>query len=65
MGTSVLAYICRHNEMGSLWTQILLQFLTDLFETLQMFSLRSEDMHLVLGLSAQYFLLTFPTLSTY
>ena len=24
-----------HNEMGSLWTQLLLQFLTDLFETLQ------------------------------
>ena len=31
----VLSYARRHNEMGSLWTQLLFQFLTDLFETLQ------------------------------
>ena len=44
----------RHNEMGSLWTQLLLQFLIDLFETLQVFLSWSEDVHLVLGLSSRY-----------
>ena len=48
-----------HNEMGSLWTHLLLQFLTDLFETLQLILSWSEDMHLILGLS-----LTFSTFST-
>ena len=31
--------------MGSLWTQLLLQLLTDLFETLQVFLSWSEDVH--------------------
>ena len=52
---SVLPSVCRHNEMGSLWTQLLLQFLTHLFETLQMFLSWSEAAHLVLGLSSRYF----------
>ena len=47
---SVCLSIHRHNEMGSLWMQLLLQFLTDLFETLHVFLSRSEDVHLVLGL---------------
>ena len=34
---SEISSVRRHNEMGSLWTQLLLQFLTDLFETLQVF----------------------------
>ena len=45
--------------MGSLSTQLLLQFLTDRFETLQVFLSRSEDVHLVLGLSSRYFVSTF------
>ena len=39
MGLSVR----RLNDMGSLWTQLLLQFLTNLFETLQVFLSLSED----------------------
>ena len=45
--------------MGSLWMQLLLQFLTDLFGTLQVFLSWSEDVHLVLGLSSHYYLSTF------
>ena len=33
--------------MGVLWAQLLLQFFTDLFETLQMFSSWCEDVHVV------------------
>ena len=35
----------------------LLQFFTDLFETLQMFVSWSKDVHLVLGLSSLYFII--------
>ena len=56
--------VCRHNEKGSLWMQLLLQFLTDLFETLQVFLSPSEDGHQVLGLSSCYFLSTFSTFMT-
>ena len=56
--------IRRYSEMDSLLTQLLLQFLTDLFETLQAFLSWSENLHLVLGLSYLYFLLTFSTFST-
>ena len=45
----------RHNEMGTLWTQLLLQFLTDLFETLPVFLSWSEDVHLVLELFLSIF----------
>ena len=61
---SEIPFVRRHNEKGSLWTQLLLQFLTDLFESLQVFLSWSEDVHLVwgLGLSSRYFFLsTFPT----
>ena len=34
--------------VGTLWAQLLLQFSTDCFETLQMFSAWNEDMHMVL-----------------
>ena len=37
MGLSVRPSARRHSEMGSLWMQLLLQFLTNLFETLQVF----------------------------
>ena len=50
--------VYRHNEIGSLWTQLLLVF-TDLFETLQVFLSWSEDVHLVLGLSSHYFFINF------
>ena len=53
---SVCPSIRRHNEMGSLWTQLLLQFLTVLFETLQAFLSWSKDVHLVLGLSCYFFI---------
>ena len=55
----------RYNELGSLWTQLFLQFLTDHFETLQVFLSWSEDVHVVFGLSSHYFLSTFPTFFTY
>ena len=45
--------------MGSLWTQLLLQFLTELFETLQAFLSWSEDVLLVLGLSSRYLFINF------
>ena len=45
--------------MGSLWTQLLLQFLTNLFETLQTFLSRSEDVHQVLGLFFFFFFFFF------
>ena len=35
--------------MGSLWMQLLLQFLTNIFETLQVFLSWSEDMHAFLA----------------
>ena len=63
MGLSVLPSeilsIRRHNEMGSLWTQLLLQSFTDLFETVQVFLPWSEDVHLVLELSSLYFFINF------
>ena len=51
----------RHNEMGSLWTQLLLQFLTEFFKTLLQvfFLLGSEDVHEVLSLSFRYFFINF------
>ena len=55
MGSSARRSVRRHNKMGSLWTQLLLQFLTDLFETLRVFLSWSEDVHLILGLSSHYF----------
>ena len=58
-GSSVHQSVCRHNEMGSLWMQLFLQFLTDLFETSQVFLSWSEDVHLVLGLSFRYFFINF------
>ena len=61
MGWSVRLSVYRHNEMGSLWRQLLLQFLIDLFETLQVFLSWSEDVHVVLGLSFYYSLSTFST----
>ena len=36
------------NILGTLWAQLLLQFSTDCFETLQMFSAWNEDVHVVL-----------------
>ena len=59
MGSSICLSLRRRNEMGSLWTQLLLQFLTDLFETLQVFLSWSEDVHLVLGLSSCYLFINF------
>ena len=56
---SEIPSVRRHNEMGSLWTQFLLQFLTDLFETLQVFLSWSEDVHQVLGLSSLHFFFNF------
>ena len=38
-----------------LWAQLLLQFLTDPFETLQMFSSWSEDMHVLFTESLKFF----------
>ena len=52
----------RHNEMGSLWTQLLLQFLTDLFETLQVFLSWSEDVHVIYMYI--FFISTFSPFST-
>ena len=46
--------------MGVLWAQLLLQFFTDLFETLQMFSSWCEDVHVVWILLLDYFLSLFP-----
>ena len=58
--SGLLKLVCpsvrRHNEMGSLWMQLLLQFLTNLFETLQAFLSWSEDVHLVWGLSSLFFI---------
>ena len=34
---SEIPSIHKHSEMGSLWMQVLLQFWTDFFETLQVF----------------------------
>ena len=80
MGSSVCPSIClpvhqhvrpshlsfrRHNEMGSLWTQLLLQFLTNLFETLLIFLWWSEDVHLVLGLSSHIFFFFLSTSSNF
>ena len=45
-------FVRRQNEMGRLWEQLLLQFYTHLFETLQVFLSWSEDVHVVLGLSS-------------
>ena len=55
---SVRDSVHRHNEMGSLWIQ-LLQFLSGLFETLHVFFSWSKDVHVVLGLFSHYFLSTF------
>ena len=52
---SEIPSVRRHNEMCSLWTQLLLHFLTDLFKTLQVFLLWSEDVHMVLKLSSRYY----------
>ena len=41
--------------MGPLWAQLLLQFSTDCFETLQMFSAWNEDVHVVLVQYLDYF----------
>ena len=61
----VLPSVRRH-EMGSLWTQVLLQFSTDLFETLHVFLSWSEDVHLVFWVILPLFSLnSFSTFSTY
>ena len=44
--------------MGSLWTQLLLQFVTDLFETLQVFLSWSEDVRVIRGLYTCFFLIS-------
>ena len=41
--------------MGSSWAQFLLQFHTDLFETLQVFLSLSEDVHMVLGIFSHFY----------
>ena len=41
--------------MGALWAQLLLQFSTDCFETLQMFVAWNEDMHVVWVQYFEYF----------
>ena len=41
--------------MGTLWAQLLLQFSTDCFETLQMLSAWNEDVHVVLVKYFDYF----------
>ena len=46
--------------MGVLWAQLLLQFFTDLFETLQTFSSWCEDVHVVWIWLLEYFLSLFP-----
>ena len=53
---SVCPSVRRQNEMSSLQIQLLLQFLTGLFETLQAFLSWSKDLHLVLGLSCYFFI---------
>ena len=45
--------------MDNLWAQLLLQFYTKLFETLQVFLLWSEDVHVLWGLSTYHILSTF------
>ena len=47
--------------MDGLWTQLLLQFLTDHFETLQVFLSWSDDVHVVLVILPLFFLSTFLT----
>ena len=47
-----------HSVMGNLWAQLLLQFYTKLFETLQVLLSWSEDVHVLLGLLSHHFLLT-------
>ena len=63
MGLSIhpseIPSVLRHHDIGSLWTQLLLQ-LTNLFETLQVFLLWSEDVHRVWGLFSFYFVSIFP-----
>ena len=44
--------------MGNLWVQLLLQFYTKLFDTLQVFLSWSEDVHVLFGLSCRHFLST-------
>ena len=58
---SEIPSVRRHNEKGSLWAQLLLQFNTDLFEILKVFLSWSEDVHVIMGLSSHYFLSTFST----
>ena len=59
MGSSVQPYVLpsvrRHNEIGSLSMQLLLQFLIDLFETLHVVLSWSEDVYLVWGLFSLFF----------
>ena len=43
------------NILGTLWAQLLLQFSTDCFETLQVFSAWNEDVHVVLVKYFDYF----------
>ena len=59
MGSHVRPTVRRHNEMGSLWTQLLLQYFTDLFGTLQVFLSWSEDVHLVFGIILPLFFINF------
>ena len=43
-----------HHDVGSLRSHLLWQFITKLFETLQVFVLRSEDAHALIGLSSRH-----------
>ena len=47
------------NILGTLWTQFLLQFSFDCFETLQMFSAWNENVHVVLVQYFDHFFLLF------
>ena len=44
-----------HDDVGSLWVQLPLQFYTKLFEILQVFLSWSDDVHAFLGLSNHHF----------
>ena len=47
--------------MSSLWAQLLLQFYTKCFETLQVFLSWSDDVHVLIWLTSHLFLSTFST----
>ena len=55
--------MCR--QWVPLWIQLSLQFSTDCFETLQMFSTWNEDVHVVFGIILWLFFFTFSALWTW